>query len=292
MSLLQHARCLARLMGPDLSITPAGMLRLCGAWSSTHAFHTSTAASDEQQKAPSSPPSAPTGPMAPSPLMNLDETLKQGLPSQQSSQDHWLQEPEDPRKRPERKWQWYDEADERKQQLMETSVARPYAGYAHLSNVPQSMKKMNRVLALVRGMYYDEALAQCKLFPHKAARYTEHVLDHAREDAERKGMNRDDLIIAMAYSTKGQYIKKRRVQGQGQRHYAHHAARARGGGADGAAEAGAAGVLQAHAAGARARHRDGEVEEPGDEEECQGAAAAAGTTTGIVTAAALHHQVW
>jgi len=147
--------------------------------------------------------------------MNLDETLKQGLPSQQSSQDHWLQEPEDPRKRPERKWQWYDEADERKQQLMETSVARPYAGYAHLSNVPQSMKKMNRVLALVRGMYYDEALAQCKLFPHKAARYTEHVLDHAREDAERKGMNRDDLIIAMAYSTKGQYIKKRGYRGRG-----------------------------------------------------------------------------
>jgi hypothetical protein len=31
----------------------------------------------------------------------------------------------------------------------------------------------------VRGMYYDEALAQCKLFPHKAARYAELVRQHA-----------------------------------------------------------------------------------------------------------------
>lgn len=49
-----------------------------------------------------------------------------------------------------RKWQWYDKKDEEEAQLRETSVMRPHAGYYHLQNVPQSMRKMNRVLAVVR----------------------------------------------------------------------------------------------------------------------------------------------
>jgi len=49
-----------------------------------------------------------------------------------------------------RAWVWYDAHDEALEQRGERQRSYEDAGYANLQNVPQSMKKMNRVLELVR----------------------------------------------------------------------------------------------------------------------------------------------
>eukprot|EP00955_Chlamydomonas_euryale_P118872 366564-Chlamydomonas_euryale.AAC.13 len=44
------------------------------------------------------------------------------------------------------------------------------AGLALRVNAEQSIKKMNRVIKLIRGLPYEEAVYQCRLQPRKAAR--------------------------------------------------------------------------------------------------------------------------
>lgn len=48
-----------------------------------------------------------------------------------------------------RTWSWYDESDERAERRRETAVQYPDAGHAHYKGIPQSMKKMRRIIKLV-----------------------------------------------------------------------------------------------------------------------------------------------
>ena len=107
----------------------------------------------------------------------------------------------------QRTWLWYDSDDERKEQEKERKgLAERYAqaGYAKRLNVPQSQKKMDRVLKLVRGLRYEEAVHQLRLIPHKAGRIVIDCLEKAQEDALSKGLDERRLVVATLFGTKGQ----------------------------------------------------------------------------------------
>eukprot|EP00798_Chlamydomonas_sp_ICE-L_P032558 gene32558-17277_t len=69
-----------------------------------------------------------------------------------------------------RSWVWYDENEEREEQKKDRRKTYPTAGHAHMLNVPQSQKKLDRILDMIRGLHYEEAVTQCQMVPHKAAR--------------------------------------------------------------------------------------------------------------------------
>lgn len=107
----------------------------------------------------------------------------------------------------QRTWLWYDSDDERKEQAKERKgLAERYAkaGFAKRLNVPQSQKKMDRVLKLVRGLRYEEAIHQLRMIPHKAGRILIECLEKAHEDAMSKGLNERRLVLATLFGTKGQ----------------------------------------------------------------------------------------
>ncbi|KAF5832959.1 ribosomal protein L22/L17 [Dunaliella salina] len=137
----------------------------------------------------SSTPSTPS--LQPSPLMR---SIREMQAQQAQHKQH-------------RAWVWYDADNEALEQRGERKRAYPDAGYANLQNVPQSMKKMNRVLELVRGLHYDEAVAQCQIRPHKAGAYLLQVLEHAKKDALEKGVS-GNLVVDECYATKASYLKK------------------------------------------------------------------------------------
>lgn len=123
----------------------------------------------------------------------------------------------DSRRAARRTWLWYDESDERQERDKERLRSR-YGGVgsAHLLDVPQSMKKMDRIVRLVRGLRYDEAAAQCHLVPHKAAKYVLKALEEARRDAEEaQGLRADRLVVDTIYVTKGVYVKGMQPMGKG-----------------------------------------------------------------------------
>jgi ribosomal protein L22 len=106
-----------------------------------------------------------------------------------------------------RTWLWYDSDDERKEQAKERKgLAERYAkaGYAKRLNVAQSQKKVDRVLKLVRGLRYDEAIHQLRMIPHKAGRIVVECLEKAQEDALSKGLDVRRLVVATLFGTKGQ----------------------------------------------------------------------------------------
>jgi ribosomal protein L22 len=107
----------------------------------------------------------------------------------------------------QRTWLWYDSDDERKEQAKERKgLTERYAkaGYAKRLNVAQSQKKMDRVLKLVRGLRYDEAIHQLRMIPHKAGRIVIECLEKAHEDAVSKGLDVRRLVVATLFGTKGQ----------------------------------------------------------------------------------------
>ena len=107
----------------------------------------------------------------------------------------------------QRTWLWYDSDDERKEQANERKgIAERYAkaGYAKRLNVPQSQKKVDRVLKLIRGLRYDEALHQLRMIPHKAGRIVIECLEKAHEDAVSKSLDERRLVVATLFGTKGQ----------------------------------------------------------------------------------------
>ncbi|KAG2495952.1 hypothetical protein HYH03_005882 [Edaphochlamys debaryana] len=116
-----------------------------------------------------------------------------------------------------RTWVWYDESDEREERRKERQ-RQQYgdAGTTYMLDVPQSMKKMDRILKLIRGLPYDEAVAQCQLVPHKAAKYVLQALEVAREDAvEAKGLSGERLVVSTIFVTKGMYDKGMQPMGKG-----------------------------------------------------------------------------
>ncbi|KAG2444998.1 hypothetical protein HYH02_008868 [Chlamydomonas schloesseri] len=119
-------------------------------------------------------------------------------------------------RRQSRNWMWYDVGDEREERRKERQRlawalgdgpgAEAEMGLAHLLDVPQSMKKMQRIVKLVRGLPYADAVAQCTLVPHKAARYTLQALEAAHEDAtQAKGLDPERLVVGTVYVTRGRY---------------------------------------------------------------------------------------
>ncbi|PNH08584.1 50S ribosomal protein L22 [Tetrabaena socialis] len=111
----------------------------------------------------------------------------------------------------------YDERDEREERRKELKrEAYGGAGTVYLLDVPQSMKKMDRIVRLVRGLSYPEAVAQCTLVPHKAAKYVLQALEHAHEDAVRdKKLVAERLVVDTIFVTKGLYQKGMRPMGKG-----------------------------------------------------------------------------
>ncbi|KAL6763743.1 hypothetical protein V8C86DRAFT_2489439 [Haematococcus lacustris] len=142
-----------------------------------------------------------------------------------------------------RPWRWYDDWDERQWQKQEILKQWDGSGYAHLKSIPHSMKKVDRILRLVRGLSYEEAMHQCRVRPHKAARYTQQmaarfardparvsswrgrvhagpgsvqVLEHAKRDAESKGISGSTLVVDRILVTKGSYTKYQGHKAKGQ----------------------------------------------------------------------------
>lgn len=56
---------------------------------------------------------------------------------------------EDLGQRKPRDWAWYDEDDERQEMRRDMGKLFPTAGYTHVRNIPQSLKKMDRIVKLV-----------------------------------------------------------------------------------------------------------------------------------------------
>ncbi|KAG2430929.1 hypothetical protein HXX76_009900 [Chlamydomonas incerta] len=117
-------------------------------------------------------------------------------------------------RRQARNWMWYDEEDEREERRKERRRfawamgpgGEEVQGAAHLMDVPQSMKKMQRIIKLVRGLPYTDAVAQCTLVPHKAARYMLQALEAAYEDAtQAKGLHPEHLVVGTVFVTRGRY---------------------------------------------------------------------------------------
>ena len=84
-------------------------------------------------------------------------------------------------------------------------------------NAPQSVKKLQRVADLVRGMALDEALIQTRLMTLKAARTYESLLQNARAVAvNHHGLDEKDLIVEETWVVKGQHgPKQARIHGRG-----------------------------------------------------------------------------
>lgn len=115
----------------------------------------------------------------------------------------------------QRTWQWYDLTDEKEERQRAKLRKYPDAGHVVALNIPQSLKKMNRVLRVVRRLSYSEAMHQLYPLPHKAARFIKESLEKAREDAKRKGLKVEALYIDTIYATKGQHEKRVKFMGKG-----------------------------------------------------------------------------
>ncbi|MEW5317459.1 MAG: hypothetical protein WDW38_008751 [Sanguina aurantia] len=115
----------------------------------------------------------------------------------------------------QRSWSWYDARDEREERKRETAVQYLDAGHAHYQGIPQSIKKMRRIVKLVRTLHIDEAITQCKLVPHKAAKYVVEAIEHAKKDALDKNLNADLLVVSTIFCTKGVTIKALQMMGKG-----------------------------------------------------------------------------
>ncbi|GLC61044.1 hypothetical protein PLESTB_001709900 [Pleodorina starrii] len=118
------------------------------------------------------------------------------------------------RRRERRTWMWYDEDDERTERRHERAREQyTYAGTAYMEGITQSVKKMNRIVRLVRGLSYADAVAQCKLVPHKAAR---HALEAAYQDATQVvGLDGERLVVGIIYATRGRVEKAMQRMGRG-----------------------------------------------------------------------------
>ncbi|GLC47178.1 hypothetical protein PLESTM_002039500 [Pleodorina starrii] len=121
------------------------------------------------------------------------------------------------RRRERRTWMWYDEDDERTERRHERALEQyTYAGTAYMEGITQSVKKMNRIVRLVRGLSYADAVAQCKLVPHKAARHVLMALEAAYQDATQVvGLDGERLVVGIIYATRGRVEKAMQRMGRG-----------------------------------------------------------------------------
>lgn len=114
-----------------------------------------------------------------------------------------------------RTWQWYDLDDEKEERRHARKKTYPDAGHVFALNIPQSVKKMNRVIRALRKLSYEEAMYQLAPLPYKAARFITSAMENAREDAKRKGLDPDKLYIDEVRASKGQNVKRVKFMGKG-----------------------------------------------------------------------------
>lgn len=91
---------------------------------------------------------------------------------------------------------------------------------ATASFVRMSPGKVARVLDVIRGKKYSEALAILEIAPHYSGKEVVAVLNSAAANAEHNlGMNKDDLVVSECYAGSGSTLKRMmpRAKGRGVR---------------------------------------------------------------------------
>lgn len=94
---------------------------------------------------------------------------------------------------------------------------RPHASAKY---VRMSPSKAIRVLDVIRGKKYTEAVAICENTPHDAAKVILKVVNSAAANAENNlGLSKDDLYVAECYANPGPILKRMmpRAKGRGDR---------------------------------------------------------------------------
>ena len=106
---------------------------------------------------------------------------------------------------------------EKKEARLENKDMRPHAT---ASFVRMSPSKVARVLDVIRGKKYKDALAILELAPYASAEEVKEVMNSAASNAEHNlGMNREDLYVAECYANAGAMLKRMmpRAKGRGVR---------------------------------------------------------------------------
>ncbi len=106
---------------------------------------------------------------------------------------------------------------EKKEARLENKDMRPHAT---ASFVRMSPSKVARVLDVIRGKKYKDALAILELAPYSSAEEVKEVMNSAASNAEHNlGMNREDLYVAECYANGGAMLKRMmpRAKGRGVR---------------------------------------------------------------------------
>ena len=99
----------------------------------------------------------------------------------------------------------------------ENADKRPHASAKY---VRMSPSKAIRVLDVIRGKKYAEAVAICENIPHDAAKVILKVVNSAAANAENNlGLSKDDLYVAECYANPGPLLKRMmpRAKGRGDR---------------------------------------------------------------------------
>uniref|UniRef100_A0A7S0V2L0 50S ribosomal protein L22, chloroplastic n=1 Tax=Polytomella parva TaxID=51329 RepID=A0A7S0V2L0_9CHLO len=117
---------------------------------------------------------------------------------------------------PYRNWFWYDDSTEREERQREIrqQMFRD-VGMSFYLNIPQSAKKLERILRMLRDLPYEEAWRQSSVLSLKASTFIKEGLEHARLDAENKGLDVNKLVLTTAYTCKGDYTKGITPMGKG-----------------------------------------------------------------------------
>lgn len=106
---------------------------------------------------------------------------------------------------------------EKKENRLANRDMRPHATASY---VRMSSSKVLRVLDLIRGKKYSEALAILEITPHASSDVVKKVLCSAAANAEHNlGMNKDDLYVAECRTGDGPILKRMmpRAKGRGVR---------------------------------------------------------------------------
>lgn len=95
-------------------------------------------------------------------------------------------------------------------------VSKPKTVRAVAKKIKQSPRKVNLVVALIRGMRVEDALLQLQLTVKRASKAVYQVIHSARANATHNhGLDPDRLIVAEAFTGKGLYTKEVRYHAKG-----------------------------------------------------------------------------
>lgn len=102
---------------------------------------------------------------------------------------------------------------ERAAKKLETADTRPYATAKYIK---MGASKAVRILDIIRGVRYAQALAILENSDSSGAAEIKKVLVSAGANAENnKGLNKDDLIVAECFANEGPTLKRGIFRGKG-----------------------------------------------------------------------------